>query len=411
VPRQKLEYQYDYRGRRIWKKLWSSWNGAAYTASSETRFVYDEGWNLLAEIANSGTVIRRYQWGADLSGNREGAGGVGGLLAITSGSTSQLPFCDGNGNIVGTIDAATGQRTAEYEYGPFGEPLRATGPMAAVNPFRFSTKYEDAETGLLYYGYRYYQPQTGRWLNRDYAEENAGPNIYAFVFNGPPGMVDGLGLDAIDVTGKGCTTHRTRGAFRVGLPGVVQKWLGPGLQGAVQFDGEIKKCDACCSSPTSPIHLGANQKQQDIEVKYTLSGAANVQDVPIPSLNWGWGGFFGTGEWQASGSVSAFYKACSKQSGGGGSLSGSVTAGLKFALIQTSFAEASGTGYVKGKLEAKAECVNRKCTIKGGLGIEGGYRLTARIGITDPYFRTSIQYTYADSFEVSLQKEIWSFSY
>ena len=39
--------------------------------------------------------------------------------------------------------------------GPFGEVLRATGPMATANPFRFSTKYQDDETGLLYYGYRY----------------------------------------------------------------------------------------------------------------------------------------------------------------------------------------------------------------------------------------------------------------
>jgi len=51
--------------------------------------------------------------------------------------------------------------------GPFGEVLRATAPMAKVNPFRFSTKYQDDETDLLYYGYRYYSAGTGRWLNHD----------------------------------------------------------------------------------------------------------------------------------------------------------------------------------------------------------------------------------------------------
>ena len=35
--------------------------------------------------------------------------------------------------------------------GPFGEVVRATGPMARANPFRFSTKYQDDETDLLYY--------------------------------------------------------------------------------------------------------------------------------------------------------------------------------------------------------------------------------------------------------------------
>jgi uncharacterized protein RhaS with RHS repeats len=45
--------------------------------------------------------------------------------------------------------------------GPFGELIRATGPMAKLNPFRFSTKYQDDETDFLYYGYRYYNPSTG----------------------------------------------------------------------------------------------------------------------------------------------------------------------------------------------------------------------------------------------------------
>ena len=49
--------------------------------------------------------------------------------------------------------------------GPFGEVLRATGPMAKANPFRFSTKYQDDETDLLYYGYRYYSASTGRWMS------------------------------------------------------------------------------------------------------------------------------------------------------------------------------------------------------------------------------------------------------
>jgi RHS repeat-associated protein len=65
------------------------------------------------------------------------------------------------------VAQANGSLSARYEYGPFGEAIRATGPMARKNPFRFSTKYTDNETGLIYYGYRYYDPVTGRWPNRD----------------------------------------------------------------------------------------------------------------------------------------------------------------------------------------------------------------------------------------------------
>jgi len=55
---------------------------------------------------------------------------------------------------------------AHYEYGPFGELVKDSRIMTA-NPFRFSTKYTDQETGLLYYGYRSYEPTGGRWLSKD----------------------------------------------------------------------------------------------------------------------------------------------------------------------------------------------------------------------------------------------------
>jgi RHS repeat-associated protein len=55
--------------------------------------------------------------------------------------------------------------------GPFGEVIRATGPMAKVNPFRFSTIYQDDETDLICYPHRSYNSSTGRWLSRDPVNE------------------------------------------------------------------------------------------------------------------------------------------------------------------------------------------------------------------------------------------------
>ncbi len=65
----------------------------------------------------------------------------------------------------------TGEVVASYSYDAFGRTLSATGPMADAFPFRFSTKYYDSETGLYYYGRRYYSPDLGRWLNPDPIEE------------------------------------------------------------------------------------------------------------------------------------------------------------------------------------------------------------------------------------------------
>jgi RHS repeat-associated protein len=45
--------------------------------------------------------------------------------------------------------------------------------MVSANPFRFSTKYQDDETDLLYYGFRYYSASVGRWISRDPIGEQA----------------------------------------------------------------------------------------------------------------------------------------------------------------------------------------------------------------------------------------------
>jgi len=93
--------------------------------------------------------------------------------------------------------------------GPFGELIRATGPMAKLNPFTFQTEYWDQETDKYYWKHRYYDPSTGRWLSRDPINEsgfkvvtdiwkpldrNQAKNLYTFVFNNAITLVDLLGL-------------------------------------------------------------------------------------------------------------------------------------------------------------------------------------------------------------------------
>ena len=61
-------------------------------------------------------------------------------------------------------------------------------------PIRFSTKFEDTETGLNYYGYRYYDSVTGRWPSRDPIGESGGHNLYVMVGNNVLDWIDFLGL-------------------------------------------------------------------------------------------------------------------------------------------------------------------------------------------------------------------------
>ena len=78
--------------------------------------------------------------------------------------------------------------------GPFGEVIRATGPMTKANPFRFSTQYQDDETDLLMYPNRPYSASQGRFLRKDSLQEQGGMNVYAFVANNPLSSIDILGL-------------------------------------------------------------------------------------------------------------------------------------------------------------------------------------------------------------------------
>jgi RHS repeat-associated protein len=194
--KRKLEFEYDYMGRRIAKKMWV-WGAetASYQLQSVTKFVYD-GWNLVAELDSSNQLLRSYVWGQDVNGSLQGAGGIGGLLLINEGGQTSQAAHDGNGNVGVLVKASTGATSAVYDYDPFGNVIRATGEYAAKNAFKFSTKYTDLETELLYYGYRYYNSHTGRWISRDPSEETGGVNLYGMVGNNPVSFFDPLGLQA-----------------------------------------------------------------------------------------------------------------------------------------------------------------------------------------------------------------------
>ncbi|TAG07868.1 MAG: RHS repeat-associated core domain-containing protein, partial [Verrucomicrobia bacterium] len=174
-----------------------------------TLFIYD-AWNCITEYQfhnSSFSLHTSYLWGMDLSGTMQGAGlpvkasatagGVGGLLSqrTTNGAPAVIhyPCYDGNGNITQYL-TSTGSIAAHFEYDPFGNTVVNTD---TTNQFahRFSTKPLDQPTGLYYYGYRYYDPTTGRWPSRDPIGEEGGGNLYGFVGNDGFNRWDILGLD------------------------------------------------------------------------------------------------------------------------------------------------------------------------------------------------------------------------
>jgi RHS repeat-associated protein len=189
------EFKYDGLGRRRVRteKLWQ--NGV-WVIASETRYIYDHMLVLQERDANNLPTVT-YTRGVDLSGGLQRAGGIGGLLARTDFQGTVFYHGDAGGNITAIID---GYRNvvARYHYDPFGNLLGLSGPLASANLYRFSSKEWHANSGLYYYGFRFYEPSLQRWLNRDPIGEGGGCNLYGFVGNSPLRFGDPYGLNWTD---------------------------------------------------------------------------------------------------------------------------------------------------------------------------------------------------------------------
>jgi RHS repeat-associated protein len=136
------------------------------------------------------------------------------LLARSSGyssgnfTTHYYYFCDGNGNITYMLDYNPAM-VAKYRYDPFGNTISSSGTLASANVYRFSSKEIHANSGMYYYGFRFYDPNLQRWINRDPQAEAGGMNLYAFVANEPEGRLDPDGRGTISILLKGTGIFNT----------------------------------------------------------------------------------------------------------------------------------------------------------------------------------------------------------
>ena len=200
--------RYDHLGRRVQK----------IAPDGTHTFLYD-GWRPVVEMVarpGGGTDRIEYYWGKDLSGSLDGAAGVGGLLYVKRNGAIYVPFCDAFGNVMGYWDE-NGAVVAEYAYDAFGRTVAKSGTMADMFSVRYSTKYYDAETGMYYYGRRYYQLALCRWLTRDPIEEQGGVNLYEFCGN--------CGVAKYDADGRAYFAYRPLNSSITDATGAFGFWL------------------------------------------------------------------------------------------------------------------------------------------------------------------------------------------
>jgi RHS repeat-associated protein len=164
-------YGYDVFGRRVERDV----NGTL------TRYVYD-GDNILLEFDGTGNLQARYGHGR----------GTDQPLVMERGGARFFYHADHLGSIRLVTDGV-GTIVNRYDYDSSGS--FETRTEAVVNPFTFTGREFDAESGLYYYRARYYDPATGRFLSRDPIGFASGDlNLYRYAFNNPVNLVDPFGL-------------------------------------------------------------------------------------------------------------------------------------------------------------------------------------------------------------------------
>jgi RHS repeat-associated protein len=184
---------------------------------------HNDGMRVIQERNASNMPTVSFARGNDLSASLEGAGGIGGLLGRSHGyssgtwSTHNHYHADGNGNVTYLVNSGQTPE-AIYRYDPYGRTMSQSGTLATANRYRFSSKETHSQSGMYYYGFRFYEPHLQRWVNRDPLGDLVGLrafgynrvkrlgniegwdgfNIHAFSLNDPFHRVDPYGLYSPD---------------------------------------------------------------------------------------------------------------------------------------------------------------------------------------------------------------------
>jgi len=167
-------YKYDGFGNRV----------AKIESSVETRYVIDLNSVLskvLAETDGNGNITAYYVYGLGL------------VSKIIHDSQAYFYHFDGIGSSIGITDM-TGEMVNKYAYDAFGKALSQTG--AIPNPFKYIGRFGvmDEGNGLMYMRARYYDPEIGRFINKDPIGLSGGINLFTYAGNNPINFTDPQGL-------------------------------------------------------------------------------------------------------------------------------------------------------------------------------------------------------------------------
>lgn len=173
------EYVYDARGRRV----------AKIAGGVTTHYIYDTQYRVIEERADDGTLQARYTYGA----------GMDEPLTMERGGEIYTYHRDALGSVTEVTDSS-GAIVERYEYDVYGKARTYDGSFnprttsTIDNPYLFTGRRYDPESGNYYYRARMYSPWLGRFLSQDPLGFDAGDyNLYRYVLNNPTNLTDPTG--------------------------------------------------------------------------------------------------------------------------------------------------------------------------------------------------------------------------
>ena len=198
-------YQYDALDRRIRKGRLKEDGGL----EDETRFVWD-GSRLLQEVYARG----RYTYVYADQDSYEPLAQIHNYTNAGFETYQEINYfhCDQIG-IPREMTDKDGRLLWFGDYDGWGRLDGETNITGAHQPFRLQNQYCDAETGLHYNFYRYYEPNSGRFINQDPIGLWGGANLYAFAPNAQA-WIDPLGLDPFASAIQSGIAQRTGKTFQ-----------------------------------------------------------------------------------------------------------------------------------------------------------------------------------------------------
>jgi RHS repeat-associated protein len=177
-----LECWYDAAGRRIAKRE------VVGAQTNAVQYVW-EGWALLAVLDESGNLLESYTRGVGVAYD------VGSLVAVHhhDGAYTNQTFYLHNNHRGDVTTVRSGTNTvATYRYRAYGSVRQQAGNYASR--LGFSSKETDSSVGMLYFGFRFYDPTSGKWLTPDPIGLSGGLNAYRAFDSNPIVFIDALGL-------------------------------------------------------------------------------------------------------------------------------------------------------------------------------------------------------------------------